>query len=606
MNLADFLALLASLSDATTVDDIAGAIEQVTTGAEALAADDTISRDELLNALSQAADTVEALRTEDTARAAADAEHQQAVADQLARIVGPDADLSALEGLSEDDLAVLAELAGLSDEDLAALSATGDEPDDGGSDDGGSDDGGGGDGGDGGGSDGGDPSAVNAGGSTPAPRITGVNARRPRGSQPQAATTSSVAMLAADGLTGVRAGTRLDDPVAMHRAVMAAYRRLGTGASGDIPVATSRGRFNPGRQLRNTDAGHNSRVIQEAQRALVASGSLQALNASGGPCAPGVTLYDQPVIGVADRPVRDGMVMRMGAERGSIRTMPIPTLADVTAADDDGGVIVWDDTSGHVEDDSGTTTKSVATITCDDPSEYTEVRAITKRLRFSEFRSRFFPESVQAWLELLNTEHARKAETRELTVIGDGSTHVTMGAELSSTRDILRGSGKQAAQFRNRHRTLANAPLRFGLPAWVRDHMREDLAAAEAQGTTDERLAYADAYIESFFAARKLNVTWFLDGESGQVYGAQTAGADLAWKSTVVGYLYPDGSWLHPEDPELVIGVYRDHRYMDVNDVGFFAETFEATHFHGIESQRLLFTLDPNGQGYGPHEVSAS
>lgn len=607
MTLEEFLALLATLADATTVEDIDAAIEQVTAGASELATAEGVDRDALLDALSQAGDITEALRNEQTARDEADAAHEQAIADRLSRITGPE-DLSALDGLDDDTLAALGELAaaGLTAEQLAELAADpgGDDDDSDGDDGDGTgtgDEGGTGDGtGDGTG-------GVNASG---APRISGVNARRPRRAQPAATSTPAAArMTAAGDLIGIRAGTELsvDDPVPLHRAVMAGFRRLGSSSGVDVPIMSSSGRFTDGRRLRNGDAAHNSQVIQRAQRALVASGSLEALNASGGPCAPGITLYDQPVIGTAERPVRDGgMVMRMGADRGAISTMPIPTLAQVTAADDDGGITVWDDTAGHAVGDNTRTEKSVAVIECDPVSDPTEVVGIVKRLKYSEFRGRFFPESVEAWLSLLSTEHARVAETRELTVIGDGSTHVTMGAELSSTRDILRGLGKQAAQFRNRHRTPATFPLRVGLPAWLRDHLREDLAAAEASGSTDERLAYADAEIETFFGVRHLNLSWFLDGETGQVYGAQTAGADLAWKSTVIGYLYPDGSWLHPEDPELVIGMYRDHRYMDTNDVGFFAETFEATHFHGVESQRLVFTLDPNGQGYGPHAVSAS
>ena len=67
--------------------------------------------------------------------------------------------------------------------------------------------------------------------------------------------------------------------------------------------------------------------------------------------------------------------------------------------------------------------------------------------------------------------------------------------------------------MRYRHRMDPEAPLRFVYPDWLDDMMRADLARSLPgdSGGQSERLAVADAEIDSWFAVRKINTTRALD-----------------------------------------------------------------------------------------------
>ena len=116
-------------------------------------------------------------------------------------------------------------------------------------------------------------------------------------------------------------------------------------------------------------------------------------------------LYTQEVLASGARPVRDASV-RFQADRGGVRLMPPPTLADVES-----GVGVW--TNANDITPSSPSTKPIVTMTC--PSEVeTIVQAITARLKMGNFRERFGSEQVAAWMRELLAEQARIAEQQLL------------------------------------------------------------------------------------------------------------------------------------------------------------------------------------------------
>lgn len=316
----------------------------------------------------------------------------------------------------------------------------------------------------------------------------------------------------------------------------------------------------------------------------------QKLAASGGPCAPAQVRYDQPVIGTNARPVRDGLVL-VGADRMGIRTIPPPQMTDVT-----GGSTTW--TKANDTTPSSPTTKNCLTMTCADEDE-TWVDAIVQCLKVGNYRQRNFPEQIQAWLAKAAQYAARVAETKMLTSIGTGSTQVTVAAtgnELGTARNILTTLDRATSRMRSRYRLDPNYPFTFMAPFWLKDNMITDLTR-EVPGATAERLATSEAEINRFLAAKMVNVTWFLDGESGQVYGAQSDGALLGWASHVISYLFPTGQWLALDGGSLDFGITRDATLNATNDFVIMSEFFENVHqVYLADSLRLDIDICPNGK----------
>lgn len=308
--------------------------------------------------------------------------------------------------------------------------------------------------------------------------------------------------------------------------------------------------------------------------------------ASGGICAPQQVNYDLPVVGQDDRPVRDGLMQRFGADRGGIRSFPMPVLSGVT-----GAVGVW---TAATDAAPGQAVKACMTLTC--PSETQDlVEAIYMCLTVGNFRAQYFPEQVRATLQLIMTWQARYAERRRIADIANGSTKVTTGTVLGTARDVLATLDHSLARFRSywRDRTI---PMEFGIPAWLMDNIRTDIARQFPVGTMAETLALADAEILRWFAVRKTIPTLLLDGESGQEFGAQVDGGLVPWPSHAITYLFPVGAWLFLDGGELDLGIVRDSTLIQTNDFKMFAETFEGSHFHGVESQRIDIDICPSGK----------
>lgn len=427
-----------------------------------------------------------------------------------------------------------------------------------------------------------DKEAVAAAAGTPEPRVSRVAARRPAAAAPQPLVeTPEFILTASANVPGIPIGSRLDNnPDLLARAFLATAE-AGKGYRGSerlrVPFAQATMAYSPERML-GRDA-----VLNE--RRILAVTDPQAIVASGGICANPPVTYDLPTVGTEARPTREALA-RFGAERGGIRTLPPPLLSEV-----DGAVSVWTEATDTTPGDS---TKPCLVVTCPSEDE-TLVDAIVKCLEFGNFRARFFPEQIQAWMNLTAVRHAREAEARLLTTIGTGSTQVTAQELLGTTRNILAVLDRAIAGLQGRHRD-PNLRLRLLAPWWLLHNIRTDLARQMPVGSVDETLAVADARIQQFFTDRGVNVTWTLDGETGQDFSTpQGAGSLNPWPDSVVVYLFPEGSWLFLDGGTLDLGLVRDSTLNSTNDVQMFAETFEAAHFHGVESLRISVDVCPDG-----------
>lgn len=552
------LADLASLDDAALaalIDDLAASAAEIADGAD----------DAALATLEQIADGIDAARGEVAARDAAAAERVERVAAILDRISPAAPADTALEADEVADGAAVEAAAAAVHIDMAAAGAPT-----------------------------GNPAAA-----VTAPRVARVEARRPASLTPQRSAAAldqrpALSLVAAANVPGINAGTPIRDARQMGEAIIAAARSMAgwQGPVQKVPVFTVHygdAFTQAGRML-----GHDGQVNAERIDAVT---SLSALTASGGICAPSPVRYDLPILdGSTARPVRDEMCASFGADRGGVTLIPPPVLTDL-----DGSRGVW--TEANDQSPSSPATKECLTMTCPN-DETTVVEAIFQCIKYGNFRARFWPEQVAAWMRLAMVNVARYIESRHLTRIGTLSTQVTSGQMLGTARDVLTTLDRAASQIRNRHRLSPATPLRFAYPAWLHDQIRSDIARQFPVGSTDETLALADATIDRWFRSRSVNPTKFLDGETGQVFGAQNDGALLGWPSTVVTYLYPEGSFLHLDGGQLDIGLFRDGSLIETNDVKVFAESFEAIAFHGVESYRLEMDVCPDGSVSAAVDIS--
>jgi hypothetical protein len=436
--------------------------------------------------------------------------------------------------------------------------------------------------------------------------VTRVAARRPAQAAPRQTVTAggglaSLGMVASANAPGVTAGspiTSYDQLAAAFVSAVDATKGYRHGPPVKVPVVRiGQGDTQYPEAFRlDGDLAGNQRRIEAAQRAIQEAGGLQAAitaaagdsrTAAGGICAPQQVNYDMPTLGTDARPMRDGFMARFGADRGGIRTLPMPLLGDLAGAID-----VW--TEANDQNPADPTTKPCLTVTCPDEDE-TIVEAITRCLEYGNFRARYFPEQIEAWMRLVAVEHARFAEQRLMATVSTGSTAVTSGQVLGTSRDVLAALDRAIAVWRYRHRLGDGYRLEFGAPIWLRDQIRTDITRQLPVGTVEETLAVADATIARFFAVRNIEPVWLLDGESGQRFVAQGVGPLQGWPSTVKTYLAPAGGWLFLDGGTLDLGIVRDSTLNATNDVQVFAETFEGAHFHGPESWTLTFDTCPDG-----------
>lgn len=432
-----------------------------------------------------------------------------------------------------------------------------------------------------------EPEAVAAGAGT---RVGRVAARRPRNTQPRpSGNDRGVAPLVASAnVPNATMGADLSDPERLGLAFADTLGAMGSMVLRDgmrIPIAGARLEFPEASMLSLHDVRRNEQLIQQ-------HASLEAVTASGTICAPAVPRYDLPQVAVADRPVRDGLT-RFGSERGG-SIIPAPLLLDDVADSS----TIWTTVQNASAAQNPSVRKPCLRMACGD-DETVIPYAIVQCLEIDNWNARTWPERVERFVSLAAAWQARMAESRLLTRIGALSTKVTVPQVLGTARDVLRALDRAGSAMRNSHRMLPNTPLRWMAPATLRDEMRADLTASMTGGSTDERLAVADATIDGFFAARHINVSWFLDGEAGQVFPTQSDGVLRGWHPNVVSYLFPEGTFILLDGGELNLGVVRDSTLNSSNDFQMFQEFWEEVAFVGVVSYRITMALCPDGSSAG-------
>jgi hypothetical protein len=420
---------------------------------------------------------------------------------------------------------------------------------------------------------------------------------RANGIRPGTGETARVRVMALTGPNSENGKTL--DRRGVAEAFAEAFRRVGqlhAGVSGRSDVVRFRTDFPESRVFAREADALDNKLKLEALSEQAATGD--SLVAAGGFCAPLQVLYDIPVIGDVDRPVRDAL-NRVTADRGGITYRPA-----VSGVAQTGGIGIWTATDDAA---SPLVPKSCVEIACPGVVEV-EVQAIYQCLTISNMSARFDPEWADSVVKAQSIAYAKKAENELLRQLTVGSTNVQSKQLLGAVRDTLATLDHVVAYYRNVHRLKDNRNLRFIAPAWLKDMIRTDLAR-QMVGDGLTVFAITDAQIQGWFAARNVAVTWHMDGIDpadwtttptltvpNQAYAPITAGQVIPGYPDVVStLLFAEGDWLLMDGGTLDLGVIRDSTLVGENRYQTFSEGFEHTAFRGIETLHLAMALQPTG-----------
>ena len=353
--------------------------------------------------------------------------------------------------------------------------------------------------------------------------------------------------------------------------------------------------YNEDRVLDSEDfAGNRAKV--EAVVASLRNKTTEetALVAAGGLLGPVDTTWEIYKLGeTTGRPVKDALPS-FNADRGGLRFMTPPVLKDL-----EGAVSIWtlQDDIDAAEPGSVKTKPCIRVEAGEEVTVYLEAMPLC--LTFGNLGSRAYPELVERHIELAMVWQARFAETRLLTRIGALSTAVTAAKQLGAARDIFVQIEQAAAGLRSRHRLDEHAPFKAMFPVWFKNALRADLVKQIPGDGQEAAFNLAEATINKWFASRNINVTWFVDGEEGQILGEQAAGGLNEFPSDVIWYLFPEGTFLYLDGATIDLGIVRDSTLNATNDYKMFLETFENVAKVGVESLRVTSQLAIAGASAG-------
>lgn len=405
--------------------------------------------------------------------------------------------------------------------------------------------------------------------------------------RPAPKAVAPVVITAGADLPGITAGSEFSSVKEVAQALLSRKHVMGRTSGGDgeqHTVASFTTTFPSDRMLNANDIEGNRSKINAVT-------SPEAVVAAGGLTAPVETSYEIFELGETSvRPVRDALAV-FGADRGGLRFMTPPVLTDL-----EGAVSVWtmqDDIDAATAEAPNPVKPCLRVAAGVEVTVY--IDAIPLCLTFGNLSSRAYPELVERHTQLAMVQQARFAETRLLTRIGALSTQVSAASQLGAARDIFVQLEQAAAAYRSRYRLDPSAPLRTIFPEWFKNALRADLTKQLPGDGRDGTFNLAEAEINKWFSTRNINVSWHLDGETGQIFGAQADGALLGFPANVIWYLFSEGTFLFLDGGTLDLGLVRDSTLNGTNDYKVFVETFEGVAKVGVEALRVTSALAIKG-----------
>ena len=384
-----------------------------------------------------------------------------------------------------------------------------------------------------------------------------------------------VRMTSANGIPNFD-GVALDDDLALADAFAARASNMSItrGQGAPMPVAQIVRDFEhvleEGSTLEEADRAFRELIGTTPQ----SRGAMEALVAAGGWCAPSEIDYSFFNVaapgGLVDLPT-------IGIRRGGLRWPISLTLADffqMSGAPASGtpsnATMPWEWTEADdILAATGSPTKSCLRPPCPSFDEE-RLRVWGLCVLAGNLTEAAYPELIRHFIMLVNIAHARVMNRRHIAqMVADPivtAVTPTAGAASSATTHTLGAAALEATHLRYKYGAPLGAVMEYGLPAWSRALMREDLARRNGW----DNLASADAYLMSLFDARDIRAQWLEDWQNNTGWnGGPTLGADTpptTWPTSFLGLMYFPGSYFLGRGFNLNLGVVRDSVLNEAND----------------------------------------
>lgn len=305
--------------------------------------------------------------------------------------------------------------------------------------------------------------------------------------------------------------------------------------------------------------------------------SPEAVTAAGGCCSLPTPIYDNPVNGSLDRPIRSSLPT-VGATRGKVVFYP-PICLPVE------GVATWtcEQDAAVVETDESTW-KQCVDVECDE-EQTADVDAIYSCITVGNFQQRFNPELWEGHLKALSIQQARVAEVTLWNQMWNAvATHHTADATGSVYVSFLNAVGRAAAAIRQDQR-LTSVRLNLWIADWIREAIRADLRGRRVKAGVSSDLEATDQLIATALSNEGVDVTYTPDVDPIEPNG-QTDGPITEFPTTAHAILAPSGYFSFLDGGTLDFGTeIRDHQLNRQNKLAAFAESFEGLLARGCNAK---------------------
>jgi hypothetical protein len=316
----------------------------------------------------------------------------------------------------------------------------------------------------------------------------------------------------------------------------------------------------PERQLTGDASANEQKMLS-----LFGANPFVPVTAGGGCCSIPTPIYDQPLIGSLDRPIRNSMDI-LQASRGAVQAYPPVCIPDE-------GADVWtciQDAAVDPEDPD--TWKSCTHIDCED-SDPVLVEAIYKCLTIGTFQQRFAPEQWQAFVFQTDKLLARLAEARLFGWLQASVTGYHDGFATGSTYANFIKTGVRAAAKIRQEQRLGDAQIVWYGPDWIYSAMVEDSLTRRLNNVDEPEIIRQR--VTQVLANE--GITYIGSPDVADMTTVDYDGALAAYPSEAPTVMLPAGSAKVLDGGEKNLGVdFVDLDLARQNNVAAFAEEWEG------------------------------
>ena len=304
--------------------------------------------------------------------------------------------------------------------------------------------------------------------------------------------------------------------------------------------------------------------------------SPEAVKAAGGCCSLPTPIYDNPIQGSTDRPIRDSLPS-IGAPRGKVVFFPAVCIPHAGS-----GVWTCEDDAA-VDPDDSSTWKDCTAIECAE-EDGAEVEAIYRCLTVGDYTARFASEEWQARVKAVAITQARAAEVNLFSKMRAAVTSTHTGLATGSTYLNIVNTAIRAANLIRQDQRFADVQFDLTAPAWLMGAATEGFGLNRLDKGGD--LEDVQARIASALGNENIRPVWSWDIDDLESF--QYDGALADYPSTASTVLAPSGYFTFLDGGQFDLGTeIRDFDQARQNVLGAFAESYEGLLSRGCNAKAL-------------------